>query len=411
MRFSGRHRRFAMLSVAQAQALVMEQARPLPAVQTALNPECLGLTLAEDVASDVDMPPYDKALMDGFAVRRDDVADGSAILEVVGEVAAGATARMQVGSGQAVRIMTGAPIPSGADAVVMVERSLSEGERQVHIDENGIRPGQNILRRGTEMRQGDVVLRAGKVLRPQELGLLAIVGKTVIAAHPRPKVTVLSTGDELVEAPARPSASQIRNSNGPMLTAQVRRAGALACYLGIGRDTRESLVPLVQSGLDASVLVLSGGVSAGNRDLVPTVLQEVGVTGRFHKVQLKPGKPLFFGTRGGTLVFGLPGNPVSALVCFELFVRPALRVLLGDRNPIRAPVQAALAAEFSYQTDRPTYYPAILEETADGRTVQAVPWFGSPDLRGLGQANALMVLPAGATRMARGDKCATLALD
>jgi molybdopterin molybdotransferase len=224
-------------------------------------------------------------------------------------------------------------------------------------------------------------------------------------------VAILSTGDEVVEAAQVPGPGQIRNSNSPMLLAQVTRAGGLPRYLAIARDRLDSLRPLVAEGLQASVLVLSGGVSAGKLDLVPGVLQELGVQAHFHKVEMKPGKPVFFGTRGATLVFGLPGNPVSALVCFELFVRPALRRLGGHSALGPWLVSAVLTEDFAYKTDRPTYHPAWLEAGEQGWRVRPVPWFGSPDLRGLIRANAFVVFPPGDLRHRAGQVCAVLKVE
>src|SRR5262245_41054018 len=275
-----------MLSVRQAQSVVLRHARPLPPETVPLGPAALGLVLAEDVASDLDMPPHDKALMDGYAVRAADLPEGRGNLAVVEQVNAGQVPRVPVGPGQATRIMTGAPMPAGADAVVMVERTRPEGGR-VAVEDWPPKPGQNVLPRGREMRAGDMVLAAGAVLRPQELGLLAAVGRTAVRAHPAPAVAVLSTGDEVVEAAEWPGPGQIRNSNGPMLAAQVARAGGVPRYLGIARDRLDSLRPRVAEGLRSPVLILSGGVSAGAADLVPGVLQELGVEAHFHKVEMK----------------------------------------------------------------------------------------------------------------------------
>jgi molybdopterin molybdotransferase len=384
-----------MLSVAEAQAIVVQHAHPLPPQALPLTPAVLGLVLAEDVVSDLDMPPYNKALMDGFAVRSSDLPEGRATLTVIEEVTAGRTPQRTVGTGQATRIMTGAPLPAGADAVVMNERTqLLDGQR-VQIDDKPPRPGQNILFQGREMRRGDVVLAAGAVLRPQELGLLATVGRALVRVYPSPRVAVLATGDELVDAAQTPGPGQIRNGNGPMLLAQVARARGTPHSLGIAPDRLDRLRALVAEGLQMPVLVLSGGVSAGKLDLVPGVLQELGVVAHFHKVAMKPGKPVFFGTLGETLVFGLPGNPVSALVCLELFVRPALRRLMGHADPGPRQVQATLAEDYVYRTDRPTYHPARLDVGDRGWRVRPVPWFGSPDLRAVTQSNALLLFPAG----------------
>lgn len=392
-----------MLSVDEALAAIEQFARPKAAASLPVA-ECLGLVLAEDVASDVDSPPHDKSIVDGYAVRSDDLADGEACLTVLEEVVAGKLPTKRVERGTATRIMTGAPLPDGAEAVVMVEQTeLSSGAGealgQVTIRTPKFTAGQNIMRRAASLRQGEVVLRAGHLLRPIEIGLLSEVGRTKTLAVPRPTVAVLPTGDELVEPSQQPSAGQIRNSNGPMLLACVQRAGGIPIELSIGRDEREALSERIAAGLQADVLVLSGGVSAGVLDLVPELLAELGVRKVFHKVSVKPGKPLWFGVldRGEsqTLVFGLPGNPVSSLVCFELFVRPALASLAGRPFVGLAAVPASLTSEFVYRGDRATYHPAWLVESPEGATVEPLRWQGSADLRGLSAANALVRFTGG----------------
>ena len=406
-----------MLTVSDAQTIVLEHARPLPPEPAPLGSALLGAVLAEDVVSDIDMPPHDKSMMDGYAVRMADLPGGRGELAVIEEVAAGQTPRLPLGDKQATRIMTGAPIPLRADAVVMVERTQIADEGRVRIDDPSLEQGRNILVKGREMRRAETVLRAGAVLRPQEFGLLATVGRTTALVIPSPRAAVLSTGDEVVEAGETPGPAQIRNSNGPMLLAQVARAGGSPRYLGVARDRLDSLRPLVAEGLNADVLLLSGGVSAGKLDLTPGVLQEAGVVAHFHKVEMKPGKPVFFGTRDRgegrppTLVFGLPGNPVSSFVCFELFVRPALRRLRGLADHDSALVSAVLTKDFSYRTDRPTYHPARLEVSEVGWRVRAVPWFGSADLRGLLEMNALIVFPPGDHRHGVGTRFPVLRLE
>jgi molybdopterin molybdotransferase len=392
-----------LLAVAEAQEIVLRHCQPLAPEVVPLTSAALGLVLAEDVASDLDMPPYDKALMDGYAVRAADLAGGRTELEVVEEIMAGHTPARPVGPGQAARIMTGAPIPSGADAVVAVERTRLLDTKRVRIEDGPPKPGHSILRRGAEMRQGEVVFTAGTVLRPQEFGLLATVGRTAVKARPAPIVALMTTGDEVVEAAQQPGPGQIRNGNSPMLAAQIVRAGGLPRYLGIARDQVESLRRLISEGLRSPMLVLSGGVSAGLADLVPGVLRDSGVEPHFHKVAMKPGKPVFFGTRGATLVFGLPGNPVSSFACFELFVRPAIRRLRGHAHAGPAWVSARLTQDFAYATDRPTYHPARLEWGDGGWQVRPVPWFGSADLRGLTRANALVLLEQGDRLHAAGE--------
>ncbi len=383
-----------MLTVAQALEIVLSNAKPLMPISARLLASSLGLRLAEDVASDVDSPPFDKAMMDGFALRAGDLQGGHAELAIIEEIPAGTVPTKVVELGQASRIMTGAPLPRGADAVVMIERCEILPNQRVRINEPRAKAGLNILERAKEMRVGEVVVHAGATLRPQEFGVLASVGRDVVRVQPRPRVAILSTGDEIVEPSQKPGPGQIRNSNGMMLLGQVARAGGEPMFLGIARDNADDLRAKILQGLDADMLILSGGVSAGKLDLVPGVLAELGVEALFHKVAMKPGKPILFGIRPPRLVFGLPGNPVSSLVCFELFVRPALRVMMG-RPPGPSWVNARLVKDHPYRTDRPTYFPSRLTLTDAGWTVEPIAWFGSPDLRGVLSANAFALLPEG----------------
>jgi molybdopterin molybdotransferase len=261
------------------------------------------------------------------------------------------------------------------------------------------------------MRAGEVVVPVGTMLGPAALGLLAAVGRTTVRVHAAPRVSILSTGDEVVEADQRPGPGQIRNSNGPMLTALADRAGARPRYLGIARDDPAVLARLVRQGLDeGDVLVLSGGVSAGKYDFVPEVLREAGVAAHLHKVRMKPGKPLFFGTREDKLVFGLPGNPLSSFVGFELFVRPALRRLAGHIVPGPTFIPVPLASDLTTENARPTYAPARLEVTPAGLAVRPAAWFGSADLRAFLNADALLQLPAGRVNYAAGAPIPALLL-
>jgi molybdopterin molybdotransferase len=279
-----------------------------------------------------------------------------------------------------------------------------------------------------------VVLRTGDEIRPAEVGILAEVGRTEVEVFPRPRVAIVSTGNELIEVQARPAASQIRNSNGPMLAAAARRAGAIPLPLGIARDEPADLRAKIGQGLAAEVLVLSGGVSAGVLDLVPGVLRDLGVEQVFHKVSLKPGKPLWFGIQspksrvqspkpdipdlgpwtldeGPRLVFGLPGNPVSSLVCFELFVRPAIARLAGrDPSVGLRRLPARLACDFEHRGERPTYFPAALERRDDRLCAKLVRWRGSGDLRALTEANSLAIFDAGERHWRAGDAIDVLLL-
>ncbi|MBX3398401.1 MAG: molybdopterin molybdotransferase MoeA [Gemmataceae bacterium] len=375
-----------MLDVPLALATVLRHAHPREPVRAA---PAVGRVLAEDVASDVDSPPFDKALMDGYAVRTVDARPG-AELRVVEEIAAGAMPSKTLTTNEAARIFTGAPIPGGADAVVMREKTSSPASDRVIVNDVPT-AGQFILRRAAEMQVGEIVLPAGTVLTPQAIGVLATVGRAVVMQYPAPTVAVIATGDELVEPDSIPGPGQIRNSNGPMLLAQATAAGAATRYLGIARDTEADLAARIADGLTADILILAGGVSAGDFDLVPKVLKDLGVTPHFHHVKMKPGKPLFFGTKGHTLVFGLPGNPVSSFVGFELFVRSAIRSMAGNAMTGDGIEKMPLAESFLGNNNRPTYHPARIESNG----VRGLPWFGSADLRALLDANAFLVLPPG----------------
>jgi molybdopterin molybdotransferase len=416
-----------MLSISEALTKVLATTGRMAPVRVRLA-DALGLALAEDVASDIDSPPHDKATVDGYAVVAADLDSGSAELAVLEEVTAGAVPTLAVSRGHCTRIMTGAPVPAGADAVVMVERSdLLPGDARVRIADR-VTPRQNIMARGASLESGEIVLRSGHEVRAAEVGLLAELGRSEVVVFPQPRVALLSTGNELVEADVRPRAGQIRNSNGPMLAAAVRRAGGIPLELGIARDERGDLGAKIEQGLAADVLVLSGGVSAGVLDLVPSVLGELKVEQVFHKVRLKPGKPLWFGVAGskfkvpgvepgtlnlepGTLVFGVPGNPVSSLVCFELFVRPAIAQLSGrDTAAGLRQLSARLAGEFVHRGDRPTYFPAVVRRQGEALSVEPVRWRGSGDLRAITTANALAVFPEGDRTWQAGEQVDVLLL-
>jgi molybdopterin molybdotransferase len=409
-----------MLSVAQGLELVLARctARAPKRVEVA---EALGLTLAEDVTSDTDSPPHDKSIVDGYAVIANDLNGGHAELTVLEEITAGQVPSKALTPGYCTRIMTGAPIPQGADAVVMVERTEPIDNRsqnsRVRINDQP-KPGQNIMTRGASIQRGEIVLRAGHALRAAEIGLLSEVGRTDVHAIPPVHVAIISTGNELVDVVRRPSAGQIRNSNGPLLDALVRQTGAIPMELGIARDDRNELRRLIEQGLAADALVLSGGVSAGILDLVPAVVRDLGVEEVFHKVNLKPGKPLWFGVhtpkirdQEATLVFGVPGNPVSTFVCFELFVRPAIAKLMGRETSVALrQLPARLAADFAHRGDRPTYFPGVVRRQENELLADPVPWRGSGDLCGLTAANALILFAAGDRAWSAGEPIDVLLL-
>ena len=397
-----------MLTVDEALAAILREVQPLFAISRPLD-NALGLVLAEEVVSGVDSPPFDKALMDGFAVRSTDIVDGKATLELVEEVSAGQVPSKNIEAGQTTQIMTGAPIPAGSDAVVPVEDTgIDTDSRTVRVvTSSPVTPGTNVLYRGTSMRRGERVIPAGRLLRPQELGALAELGRSQVTVHRVPRVAVLTNGDELVSISETPGPGQIRNSNEAMLTAQIRRAGADPVPLGIARDNHDHLRERINAGLRSDMLLLSGGVSAGKLDLVPSELQSAGVRQVFHKVWVKPGKPLWFGvldrpdnaSAGGRqarrFVFGLPGNPVSSMTCFELFARTAIRRMMGIEPAEPQPVRARLTEAHLARGDRPTYHPARLDWEDSGPVVRPVTWHGSADLRSTVEANAMALFPGG----------------
>jgi molybdopterin molybdotransferase len=393
-----------MLSVSEALQAVLDHASPLPPRRVRLA-DALGCALAETVTADRDLPPFDKALLDGFAVRSIDLdGPGPFDLEIIEEITAGRVPTRPVGPGQCSAIMTGAPMPDEADAVVMVEDSRRDGDRVVLSPRKPVTAGAGRLTRGREMVEGEALLSPGDRLDPVKLGLLASVGWADPLVHPRPVVTIASTGDELVPADQTPGPGQIRNSNATVLEGLVRASHCLPDVAPIAPDLPEPLREILSRGLANDVLLITGGVSAGKLDLVPGTLAELGMTAVFHKIRLKPGKPLLFGVgpprsegRPGTLVFGLPGNPVSGVVGFLLFVAPALKVLRGQTAGPAETIPARLAEPFSHRGDRPTYFPARLQDRdhPEGHTLEPLNWAGSADLRTVAHADGFASFEAG----------------
>jgi molybdopterin molybdotransferase len=392
-----------MLTVEQALESVLSHARPLPAASRTLE-AALGCVLADDAIADMDSPPFDKSLVDGYAVRSRDLEGSDRRLAVGEAIMAGQTPSRALRDRESALVMTGAMVPGETDAVVMHEktRRLDGG---IQVLEERVRPGQNLLCRGGEMRLGEVVVARGSILTPARLGLLAATGHAQPRAFPRPRVVIVPTGDELVEPGCLPGPGQIRNSNTVMLHALAIETGAVAETRAVVRDDPEELRRALGKELASDLLVITGGVSAGQRDLVPPALEALGVECVFHKVRLKPGKPLWFGVgprRGaenGSLVFGLPGNPVSGLVGFLLFVRAALGVLAGKRQAAPVMEEARLSGPFRQRGDRSTFHPARLVTEPSERMwpplIETLVWSGSADLRTAAAADGFAVFAAG----------------
>ncbi|HXN23583.1 MAG TPA: gephyrin-like molybdotransferase Glp [Candidatus Dormibacteraeota bacterium] len=357
--------------------------------------------LAVPILADRDYPPFNRAARDGFAVRAADAAEPGRVLKLAGEVKAGDSFTGSLAPGQCIQIMTGAAVPSGADAVVMIEHTkVLPG--QVTLERYAM-PGQNIVARGREAKAGQTVLSPGARLSYAELAIAAQVGQAELQAYVQPRVAILSTGDEVVSFEEQPGALQIRNSNSVSLAAQIALAGGEAVVLGNARDNMEDLREKIAKGLKADILVLSGGVSMGKYDLVETVLGEFGTEFYFDQVAIRPGKPAVFGKCGSTLVFGLPGNPVSTMVTFELFVVPAID-LLGKTSPRPLPLfNARLAAPVRQKAGLTHFLPARIEWLPGEATVQETSWQGSGDIVALGIANGYLVVRPERLEMAAGE--------
>jgi len=384
-----------MLQVAEALKILLDDVRPLDAVEVALE-AAFGRVIAEPVAADRDFPPTDRSAMDGFAVRAADATSAPAVLRVTGELPAGRSADgVVVNSGEAVRIFTGGVIPAGADAVVMVEQTEEDRERGTVRVLEPPAVGQHIRGRGEDVKAEEIVLVPGTRVGPAEVAALAAVGRTRLRVVRAPRVAVISTGDEVVDAEVPPAPHQVRNSNGRMLLAQLAGMGLKSTDLGIVTDDPARLDASLARGLEGDVLLLTGGVSVGEYDIVGSALVRAGCKILFHKVAMRPGKPILAAQREGCLVLGLPGNPVSAFTGFHVFVTPALRRLMGHPEPVVPPIRATLLDRVHRKPGRLTYQLARLS-WRDGRPVVVpVRSASSGDVLSLARANAFIVVPGG----------------
>lgn len=388
-----------MLSVGEALERVLARV-PVLGHESVPLAQALGRVLAEPVIAGREIPPWDNSSMDGYAVRAEDTRTASLIrpvtLAIAGEVAAGTAAKQDLAPGQAFRILTGAPLPPGSDAVVPQEEVRRDDTRVVL--ERPVRPGAYVRPRGEDIRPGDRLLEPGSLLRPAALGVLASLGRSRVGVYRRPVVAVLSTGDELVAPDAPLGPGQIPDSNTYTLCALATEAGAVPLSLGIARDHREELVERFRKGLEADVLVSSAGVSVGDRDFVREAIETLGARLDFWKVNMRPGKPLTFGEVRRRLFFGLPGNPVSCMVTFELFVRPALRRMGGHRAVDRPRIRARALEAIDNPGSRPGYLRVRLEPVAGGLGARPTGEQGSGILRSMLLADGLAVV-AGDTRI------------
>lgn len=390
-----------MISVKQAIANVLNESSTLGTEEVSLY-EAAGRILAEDIFSDIDMPPFEKSMMDGYALRAEDCSDGSTILDVVATIPAGVYPDFKIEPGQAAKIMTGAPLPKGANSVQMIEKTEPMGSDKVKILE-AVLPEKHVSNTGEVMEKGSKVISPGIGISPAVVGVLASVGQEKVQVFRKPEVGILITGDELVEVHQKPAAGQIRNSNGYNLYHQVLETGAAPVVLGVASDNLDDLREKISAGLEKDVLLISGGVSMGEFDLVEDVLTEKGVRIHFEKVNIKPGKPTVFGTKGSKLIFGLPGNPVSASTIFEVIVKPALRKMMGFTRFNNSILKARLQKDFQSKTKREVYHPAITS-LKDGQIFSSpVASKGSADILAFSRSNSYLIIKPEMVKLNKGD--------
>ncbi len=399
------------LSVDDALAAILERI-PVLGPETVLLDEALGRVLAEDVSADLNVPPFDNSAMDGYAVVAADTAGASADrpaeLRVIADLPAGYLPEAPVGRGEAVRIMTGAPMPEGADAIVRVE-DTERGEGVVRI-KVAARPGRDVRRAGEDVRAGDLILPAGTYVRPAEVGMLAMLGRRRVAVIRRPRVAVLTTGDELVDVDEPVTPGKIRNVNLYSICAQVRWCGGEPVPLGVARDTLEDLEAKIRAGMAADLLLTSAGVSVGDYDHVKTVLDKLGRI-EFWQVNMKPAKPIAFGRVGDVPMFGLPGNPASSMVAFEEFVRPAILKMQGRRGLGKTTLQAVSEVALDNRGGRRSFVRGYVHSHDGGYRVRPSGVEGAGIMTAMVRANCFIVIPESVAQVAPGDTVTVELLD
>jgi molybdopterin molybdotransferase len=395
-----------LTQLSDAQRVVLDAATVLGLEKISIL-DALGRVLSEDIVAERDNPPWDNSAMDGFAVRWEDIKQEHAIqkpvtLSVIEDVPAGVMPSKTVGLGQAIRIMTGAPIPQGADTVLKVEDTehTSDSVRVFKAEPKGA----NIRPQGEDVKKGDRIIAKGTRIRPGEVGMLAILAKSFVCVYQQPRVAILSTGDELADLDERFSEEKIINSNSYGMAAAVQEAGGIPLLLGIARDTPMALKEKIAQGLNADMLVLSGGVSMGDYDFTKVVFGELGAEMNFWKLAIRPGQPLAFGKIQGKLAFGLPGNPVSSMVTFEQLVRPALLKMSGCRSYGRPMIQAIFQERFSKRGDRRHFLRGILTRQEGVFEVRTTGDQGSGILTSMVKANCLIDVPVEVERLNPGDE-------
>ena len=357
----------------------------------------LGLILANDIFSDIDMPPFDKSAMDGYACKMTDINQELQVIEVI---PAGKSPEKEIQSGECAQIMTGAMIPNGADCVVMVEHTEKTAENRIKYLKEKTK--DNICYKAEDVQTGQKVIEKGTLIKPQHIAILASVGATEIEVYQKPKVGVISTGDEIVEPHVKPGPSKIRNSNGYQLFSQIERCNAIANYVGIASDNEEDTYHVIMKAMEENdVILLSGGVSMGEFDFVPYIMQKAGIDIKFQKIAVQPGKPTTFGIKESKRIFGLPGNPISSYIQFELLVRPLLAEMMGHTfNPLQISMEMGIDHSRK-RSERMSWYPITI---ADNGTVIPASYHGSAHIHGLESADGISFFPIGKAEIKKGEK-------
>ncbi len=391
-----------MITVDKALNMIVDNASPLSA-KTMATEHAHTFVSVNDIVADRPLPPFNRVAMDGYAVRSTDFSSPEIELKLKGQIQTGIQSELVVEPGEAVNVMTGAPCPAGADAVVKVENSKVSGD-VVTLHEDNIRPGLNIASMGEDKSRGDLLIQAGKPLSAADIAVAASVGLAEIEVYQKPRIKIISTGTEIVHPSVTPLDHQIRDCNSYSLRTMCRPYRLENEFLGIGEDDKDVLSALIQKGLDSEILLLSGGVSMGDYDHIPKLLSENGVKKIFHKIKVKPGKPVWFGkTDKETFVFGLPGNPVSVQSCFRIFVEPLIKKLSGYKQAQHAFLKLPLSQDAKSKTPREHYMPGKIKVTDSGTAVEPVQIRGSGDFSNFAESQGLFLMPGSKRVLEKGE--------
>lgn len=390
-----------MIKFEEALKKILENTLTLPARKISIQ-EAGGMILQEDISSGIEMPPFDKSAMDGYAVNSLDTKSYPVRLKCLGLIQAGDVFTKRLQRGECVKIMTGAPLPKGADSVIMIENTR-EDAGFVEVREP-VKKGENVCFRAEDIKRGDKVLEKGKRISPSEVGILATVGRRFVKVIPKPKVAILNTGGEIVPLGGKLARFKIYNTNGSMLEALLKCDGIKPRVLGIARDSVKQLNRAIRKGLSDDILLISGGVSMGDYDLIPEVLKNAGVKQIFHKVNIKPGKPLFFGVKNKTVIFGIPGNPVSNFLSYLIFIRPAINKMMGYKYCKPPFKEGIVSARFHTRAGRRHFVLVKVLEERGSFYLSPVDSHGSADTLSLSKADGFMMVDEGAPIVQSGSK-------